>query len=480
MRFSSISSLLGLASLVSARSGVFTGSSDRKFTTRSPEGIELTVFEHRATGSSLEYVTNSGVCETTPGVNQYSGYLNVGKNMSMWFWFFEARHNPKTAPVSIWLNGGPGCSSMIGLFQENGPCHFVDNATEPTLNPHSWNEYANMLYIDQPIGTGFSTGTIDVNSTVQAAPYVWKFMQAFFANFPKYKSREFGLFTESYGGHYGPKFANYFLEQNKKIEEGCEKGTKIDMIALGINNGWIDPKPQFKAYATYAYNNPYKKILDDTNIKRFLDVYKDMCAPALDNCTSLVGDDEACANADDVCNTQLFTNLQIASGVDFNVYDVRIGANDVDPPESYLDYITRKDIAKRIGARSTFAECSDPVYNDFVVTGDDARSTLSLLSDVVKQNIATLIWAGDTDWICNWEGNYVVVNKIDWHGRKKFAKQKVKPYTVGGKLHGEYKTLGNLSWLKVYEAGHEVPYYQPEVALQAFKQIMQGKPLKAT
>jgi carboxypeptidase C (cathepsin A) len=80
-------------------------------------GVERTVFEHEATGAKLDFVTNSGICETTAGVNQYSGYLSVGNNMNMWFWFFEARSNATSAPLATWFNGGPGCSSMIGLFQ---------------------------------------------------------------------------------------------------------------------------------------------------------------------------------------------------------------------------------------------------------------------------------------------------------------------------------------------------------------------------
>lgn len=290
--------------------------------------------------------------------------------MSMWFWFFEARHGAKDAPVAIWLNGGPGCSSMIGLFQENGPCHFVNNETEPRLNPYSWNEYANMLYIDQPVGTGFSVGTNAVNSTISAAPYVWKFMQAFFANFPQYRSREFGLFTESYGGHYGPEFASYFIEQNDRIDDGREEGEQIEMVALGINNGWIDPQMQFKAYVTYAYDNPYKQILDDTNVNDFIQAYEELCAPALDNCTTVVGNDEACVYADSVCNEELYYKLSLASKVDFNVYDVRIGANDVDPPETYADYITRKDVMEAIGAHSRYAECDNVVYEGFTSTGD--------------------------------------------------------------------------------------------------------------
>lgn len=70
------------------------------------DGVSYTLFEHRATNASLEFVTNSGICETTKGVNTYSGYLNVGTNMSMFFWFFESRKNPSTAPLGLWLNGG--------------------------------------------------------------------------------------------------------------------------------------------------------------------------------------------------------------------------------------------------------------------------------------------------------------------------------------------------------------------------------------
>ena len=52
------------------------------------DGTNYTVFEHAATGAKIEFVTNSGICETTPGVNQYSGYLSVGTNMNMWFWLY--------------------------------------------------------------------------------------------------------------------------------------------------------------------------------------------------------------------------------------------------------------------------------------------------------------------------------------------------------------------------------------------------------
>ena len=117
---------------------------------------------------------------------------------------------------------------MIGLFQELGPCRINNQSTGVDLNPTSWNNNANVyapvfpllyltiaeclrlrLFIDQPVGTGFSYGTLSVGTSQQAAADVWKFLQIWFADtrFKKYASRDFAIWTESYGGHYGPTFA---------------------------------------------------------------------------------------------------------------------------------------------------------------------------------------------------------------------------------------------------------------------------------
>ncbi|KAF4970216.1 hypothetical protein FSARC_2702 [Fusarium sarcochroum] len=453
---------------------------NRGFTKPNAEGIDRTSSGHAPTKSSLEYVTNSGICETTPGVNQYSGYLDYGQNTSMWFWFFEARNKPIEAPLALYLNGGPGCSSEIGIFQENGPCHFIANDTEPTLNPYSWNEYANMIYIDQPVGTGFSEGTKNINATIAAAPSVWTFMQAFLDNFPAYESREFGLFTESYGGHYGPEFTDYFLQQNDKIREGLLSGHQINLVALGINNPWIDPAAQFKAYATYAYENPYKQIINESLHEHFIELYHAKCAPLLAKCTETAGQVKACANASLTCNTIMYDDLIQASGVDFGVNDLRIGSQDIDPSETYVDYLNRPEVRKEIGARKVFEECNLKTFYKFGDTGDDARSFSDALADVVKRNITTLIWVGDADWSCSWPGVLEAVNNLDWYGQEEFASAVSKNYTVDGKVHGASKSVDNFSWLKVHGAGHYVSYYQPELALQVFKQTMQRKNIFST
>lgn len=79
-----------------------------------------------------------GICETTPGVKSFSGYVDVEEHQHIFFWFFEARNaDPTSAPLTVWINGGPGSSSMIGLFQELGPCG-VDSNGELYNNPYAW------------------------------------------------------------------------------------------------------------------------------------------------------------------------------------------------------------------------------------------------------------------------------------------------------------------------------------------------------
>ena len=150
---------------------------------KSKVNVDASITPAATTPGKLRVTENSGVCETTTGVYQASGYGDLTSSESIWygglqhvyfsrssdvsdsvdrFWFFAARENPDTAPLAIWLNGGvsdrlcfvqtpfltlwwqPGSSSMIGLFQENGPCRINNDSETVSLNKNSWNNVANM------------------------------------------------------------------------------------------------------------------------------------------------------------------------------------------------------------------------------------------------------------------------------------------------------------------------------------------------
>ncbi|TBU21286.1 alpha/beta-hydrolase [Dichomitus squalens] len=433
--------------------------------------------------TKLRFVKNSGVCETTPGVKQLSGYIDVGTNLSMWFWFFEARHNPEAAPFTLWLNGGPGCSSMIGLFQEHGPCQVNPDGQTTVLNPYSWNNLSNIIYIDQPIGTGFSFGTIDVNSTFAASPAVWTAFQILFESkeFAKYQSREFIFATESYGGHYGPEFVTFFNQQNALIKNGTIKGELVDVSALMINNGWYDPLLQNKAYVDFATFAPgYGQLQNDTVLAALNESFygeggcKDQelaCYAAGESADS----NKICRKADDFC----IENVFVPAVGDRDSDDLRQNASSPNPfpPEFYLDFLANKTILQKIGAQAKYSECSGPVDDQFSKTGDDARTLLPQLSALANARMKILIWAGDADINCNWLGGHASVLAMDWYGNQTLHKTPFTNMTIGGKAVAAIQNVDNFSFARVFQAGHEVPAFQPAAAFEIFRQIIHKEQL---
>ncbi|RPD60581.1 alpha/beta-hydrolase [Lentinus tigrinus ALCF2SS1-7] len=432
--------------------------------------------------TQVRYVRNSGVCETTPGVNQWSGYLDIGTNMSMWFWFFEARNESDTAPFTLWLNGGPGCSSMIGLFQENGPCQVNPDNQTTVINPYSWNSKSNMIYVDQPIGSGFSYGTVDVNSTFASAPPVWTFFQLLFENeeFEKFKSREFILATESYGGHYGPEFVAFFEEQNTKIMNGTLEGQVMNITALMINNGWHDPLIQFESYLEFATDAPgYGQLQSDEILAAINEsLYKEGgCRDQLIACYRAETEEsnKICYDADDFC----LMNVQGPSIGDLDQYDFLQKASSPNPfpPMYYVNFLQNTTIMQKIGAQVRYSDCSDPVLGQFNSTGDDARTLLPQLGALADSGLKILIWAGETDINCNWVGVHESVLAMDWYGNQTLTRTPFTNMTIDGETVAAYQNVDNFTFARVYGAGHEVPAFKPEASLEIFSQIIHMEPL---
>jgi len=444
-----------------------------------------TVTSTPPTPGKLRVVENSGVCETTPGVYQASGYGDLAANKSIWFWFFAARKNPDNAPLITWFNGGPGSSSMLGLFQENGPCRINNQSSGVDLNPTSWNDYANVLFIDQPVGTGFSYGTENVDTSQKAAVDVWKFLQIWFADprFSKYVNRDFGIWTESYGGHYGPTFATYFLQQNDAIRKGSVKGEIINLKVLGIGDGIIDPLSQYPGYIQYAQSNPYHPLVVNSSVISAANTAWSQtggCRDQIIACNS-GGTNAVCSVAQSFCDEQIFGPL----GGNWDVYYVPTANPDPYPP-ALEPYLQSSVVTAKIGSQSTWVDSSDNVYAQFAATGDFMRSSLPDLEMVINSGVRTVIYDGDADYILNYIGVEAMVSSLNTRFSAKFARQSFATYTVNGMPAGLYKNAGTFSYLRVFGAGHEVPAYgwrdvpRGAAALQMFTQIMSGHQLSST
>lgn len=455
-----------------------------------------------------------GICEQGP-YKSYAGYIDIGENMHSFFWFFEARNaDPTTAPLTSWINGGPGSTSMLGLWQELGPCG-VDFAGNPYNNPYSWSNASNMIFIDQPTTVGFSyskvgpgyiinanTGDIAMlpagttecpdyadgmcgtfsstdplytaNSTSNAAPYFWKTLQGFMGAFPEYCRDEYHFTTESYGGHYGPIFNEYFLEQNAK---NIPNTHPINLKSVMIGNGWYSPSVQYAAYYnftvypgnTYDYK-PYNQSIES---QLYNSLYgPGNCIDGIQRCSD-IGTNEVCSLADSFCANYVESVLDNIP--DRDEYDIREIQPDPFPYGFFEDYLNTPKVQKAMGAYQNFSTSSTVVGNAFGNTGDDGREegTIEAMKKLLDQGITVTMYTGDADYNCNWLGGEVVSQMVGQPGFDKAGYTDIK--TSDGKTHGQVKQAGRFAFVRVYESGHEVPFYQPLAALEIFERNIAGK-----
>ena len=155
-----------------------------------------------------------------------------------------------------------------------------------------------------------------------------------------------------------------------------------------------DPTIQYKAYIDYAYTNKYNKIItSQSQYNSYLSSYNSDCVPALKQCTAATGENTACEDADNTCYNDI--EGPISELGDFDVYDVREPSNDPYPPSTYQTYLQQSSVQTAIGAKVKYQECPSAPYNKFANTGDDSRSFLATLGEVVTSGIRVALIAGD-------------------------------------------------------------------------------------
>lgn len=173
----------------------------------------------------------------------YSGFVEVEPetNSNLFYWFFRDEKQSNDAPLVFWINGGPGSSSMLGNFFENGPLKLVKDASNITrvnsLNNQAWTAIANMVFVDQPIGVGYSYGHRKITKGEQIGEYIIKFFKGFFLKHPEMKGRNLFISGESYAGKYLPGIATAIIDYNQEANET----DKLPLKGVLIGNGFTDP-----------------------------------------------------------------------------------------------------------------------------------------------------------------------------------------------------------------------------------------------
>ncbi|GJN72373.1 carboxypeptidase Y precursor [Purpureocillium lilacinum] len=401
-------------------------------------------------------------------VKQYSGYLDDDQqDKHLFYWFFESRNDPKNDPVVLWLNGGPGCSSLTGLFLELGPAK-IDQNLQVVNNPHSWNSNASVIFLDQPVNTGFSYSKQQVDSTEAAGKDIYALLTLFFQQFPEYSKQPFHIAGESYAGHYIPVFSAEILSHSDR---------NINLKSALIGNGLTDPLTQYKYYRPMACGEGgYPAVLSQSDCQS-MDNALPRCQSLIQSCYNS-SDPQACSSATSYCNNAMLGPFQQTGK---NVYDVRKNCEGsnlcYDELEWISQYLNKKEVIEALGVEvSSFESCNYDINRNFAAHGDwmlpEHRNVPKLL-----EQIPVLIYAGDADFICNWLGNQAWTKALAWPGKDAFnsAQPQTLRTAAGGKDYGKITTAQNFAFLQVFGAGHMTPMDQPEAALDFFNRWLAGE-----
>ncbi|KAJ5909026.1 hypothetical protein N7495_001708 [Penicillium taxi] len=423
-----------------------------------------------AASASDYYVHSLPGAPDGPLLKMHAGHIEVNpeSNGNLFFWHFQNRHIANRQRTVIWLNGGPGCSSMDGALMEVGPYRLKDDHTLE-YNPGSWDEFANLLFVDQPVGTGFSYANTDsyLHELNEMSAHFMIFLEKFFETFPEYERDDIYLAGESYAGQHIPYIAKAIQERNRAAEKNGT--TQWPVKGLLIGNGWISPAEQYPSYFEYAQRE--NLIQQGTETYKAVEAMNTVCLSKLET-----GENKNKLSLDE-CEAVLQNMLALTRDEKtcYNMYDVRLtdeypscGMNW--PPDlvNVEPYLQRADVVKALNInpakRTGWQECSGLVSNVFKAA--HSVPAKQFLPDLIESGINVLLFSGDKDLICNHIGTETLIHNMQWKGGVGFETSPGvwaprHDWTFEGKPAGLYQYARNLTYVLFYNASHMVPFDQP-------------------
>ncbi|XP_055962214.1 serine carboxypeptidase-like 45 [Mercurialis annua] len=416
------------------------------------------------------------------GFQQYSGYITIDETQqrALFYYFVEAETDPASKPLVLWLNGGPGCSSVgAGAFSEHGP---FQPSSEDSLvrNEYSWNKEANILYLESPAGVGFSysanTSFYDnVNDTITAQDNV-VFLQQWFAKFPEYMNRDFFITGESYAGHYVPQLANLIFQS----------GLKFNLKGIAIGNPLMEFDTDLNSQGDYYWSHglisdyTFELLISVCNISELNREYNSgtissSCKLVAEQLTAEIPDGiDGYDVTSDVCPLYLQTSKLFKSYKDEASESI-----DLCVEEKTFKYLNKKEVqealhAKLIGVPQWFF-CSEVMNYDY---NNLEIPTIDIVGSLVSSGLRVLIYSGDQDSVIPFIGSRALVNglakKLNLNTTTSYRGWLQDDKQVGGwtEVYGDI-----LTYATIRGASHMAPWSSPKRSLALFKAFVAGTPL---
>ncbi|KAL3651892.1 hypothetical protein CASFOL_004894 [Castilleja foliolosa] len=380
---------------------------------------------------------------------QYGGYVTVDRKAgrAFYYYFVEAQRSHKTLPLLLWLNGGPGCSSLAyGAMQELGPFRVHSDGKTLYKNKYSWNHAANMLFLESPAGVGFSYSNTTADSVSggdkQTAIDNYVFLLNWLERFPEYKNKKFYISGESYAGHYVPQLAHIILQHNLKAEK-----TIINLKGIIIGNAVINDETDM--IGMYEYFGSHALISDDTayQIKKYCD-FSPNSINITDRCSEAVNEADKNVETIDIYNIY----APMCSNASLTDKPKKTSVFNFDPcSENYVyAYLNRPEVQKALHSNVTSIPYDWQPCSNVIKKWQDSPSTvIPLLKEFMANGLRVWIFSGDTDGRIPVTSTQLSLKKMkipiitSWY-----------PWYLSGQVGGFTTTYkGNLTFATVRGAG---------------------------
>ncbi|CAB9526964.1 Pheromone-processing carboxypeptidase KEX1 [Seminavis robusta] len=423
------------------------------------------------------------------------------------FWLFVPHQPTVPDTMVLWLNGGPGCSSILGgVLLENGPVTLghqptgsccLDPSAPLRKNPHAWTQSTVMLYVEQPTNVGFSRGGKQPQSEDGISRDFYGFLQSFYTVFSDLTNHRLSLFGESYAGYFVPAIAHRIAEENEciKTSEDNNSRIRIPLDSIGIGNGWMDATVQGPAVIDYAW---WHGMIDSYT----RDVFHQEWKSCFDNWNDQQDRSEPppfhSFTLPDECG--IMEAILAAAGRDVlpdglspNEYDVTtfdpyavIGGHDT----TFTKFMNHPKVKEALNVPEDSAEWVGCIQGAgrrrqltqlrqlALLDQDKPVSVVPYVAELLDRwNIRVLVYNGDDDMSTNAQGSEVLLNQMQWSGHKAWKVASRGIWMLRNKtVAGFSKKYGNLTFLVVKNSGHLVPLNQPLQALDLVERFLQNQP----
>ncbi|XP_058730873.1 serine carboxypeptidase-like 31 [Vicia villosa] len=415
----------------------------------------------------------------------FAGYVTVNETngRSLFYWFYEAMTKPEDKPLVLWLNGGPGCSSVgYGATQEIGP-FLVDNNNNGQglkFNNFSWNKEANMLFLESPVGVGFSYSntTTDYQQLGDdfTANDAYNFLHNWFLKFPSYRTKTFYIAGESYAGKYVPELAELIHDRNK------DPSLYIDLKGILLGNPETSDAEDWMGLVDYAWSHAV--ISDETHktIKRSCD-FNSSDPWKNEECDQAV--DEVLKQYHEIDIYSLYTSVCFATTAGSNDQSMQtftkrstkmmprmMGGYDPCLDDYAKAFYNRPDVQKALHASDghnlkNWTICNNKIFNDWA---DSKPSVIPIYKKLISAGLRIWVYSGDTD------GRVPVLSTR--YSLSTLALPVTKPWRPWyheNEVSGWYEEYEGLTFATFRGAGHAVPCFKPSNSLAFFTSFLHGE-----